>query len=175
MKKRISGYQLNRDTNARKALLKGLVSALIMHENIETTKAKGKAVQSVFEKMTTRAKRGQSSDSRWIQGYIQDRSLVKKLVSDIAPRYKEIKSGYTKIVVVGNRRGDNATLVRLMLTKKTELVKKGVAKVDEQKAEKTKAVKPELQKIVAPKNARPTKVASSTETKGMIGARRGER
>jgi large subunit ribosomal protein L17 len=119
MKKHIGGYKLNRDSEARLALMKNLVYAMIQHEAIVTTKIKAKAVTPIFEKLITRAKVDSVQNRRMVQGYIQENKLVKKLFTIIAPLYKEVRGGYTKLTLIGNRRGDNAMLVRLSLTKKS--------------------------------------------------------
>src|SRR3989339_677361 len=118
MKKHIAGYKLNRDSQARLALMKNLVYSLIQHEAVVTTKIKAKAVTPIFEKLITRAKVDSVQNRRMVQSYIQENTLVQKLFASIAPLYKEVRGGYTKLVLIGNRRGDNAPMVRLMLTKK---------------------------------------------------------
>lgn len=161
MKKHIAGYKLNRDSEARLALMKNLVYALIQHEAIVTTKIKAKAVTPIFEKMITRAKVDSIQNRRMIQAYVQENDLVKKLFAEIAPRYKSVMGGYTKLTMIGNRRGDNAMLVRLALTKKaavaqtkgkSEVADKEVAK-ESKKAAKVSAVTPEVTKATkaAPK------------------------
>jgi large subunit ribosomal protein L17 len=95
MKKHISGYKLSRDSQARLALMKNLVYALIQHEAIVTTKIKAKAVTPIFEKLITRAKVDSIQNRRMVQAYIQENTLVKKLFESIAPLYKEVRGGYT--------------------------------------------------------------------------------
>lgn len=158
MKKHISGYKLSRDSSARLALMKNLVYSLIQHEAIVTTKIKAKAVTPIFEKLITRAKVDSIQNRRMVQAYIQESTLVKKLFEVISPKYKEVKGGYTKLTLIGNRRGDNAPLVRLSLTKKSvaapvkEKVKDTVS-TRIAKSEAGKAVVPEVVKAVkaAPK------------------------
>lgn len=154
MKKHISGYKLNRDSQARLALMKNLVYALIQHESIVTTKIKAKAVTPIFEKLITRAKVDSVQNRRMVQAYIQENELVQKLFTKIAPLFKEVHGGYTKLLLIGNRRGDNAPTVRLSLTKKTvkDVVK---AKSEETKVEK-KAVKV---KAITPEKVTATKAA----------------
>lgn len=162
MHKHIGGFQLNRDTHQRTALLKNLVGALLLKEEIMTTKAKAKAVTPVFEKMITKAKVDSIANRRDIQAYVQDPKLVKRLFTDIAPRYTSVKGGYTKLIVVGNRVGDNASMVRLALTKKAVVapVKTKVeeAVVEKKKAKVASAVTPEVVKATkeAPKLVRRT-------------------
>lgn len=158
MKKHIAGYKLSRDSESRLALMKNLVYALIQHEAIVTTKIKAKAVTPIFEKMITRAKVDSVQNRRMIQSYIQENELVKKLFTKIAPLYKEVRGGYTKLTVIGNRRGDNAPLVRLSLTKKSVAPVKvkseeKVAPVGARRGSPVKAVVPEVIKAkgAAPK------------------------
>jgi large subunit ribosomal protein L17 len=156
MKKHIGGYKLNRDSEARLSLMKNLVYALIQHEAIVTTKIKAKAVTPIFEKMITRAKVDSIQNRRMIQAYIQENDLVKKLFSVIAPLYKEVNGGYTKLTIIGNRRGDNAQLVRLSLTKKsvvmsTKTKDTTIARSSKSEATKVNAVTPE--KVTATKAA----------------------
>ncbi|MFZ2199188.1 MAG: 50S ribosomal protein L17 [Microgenomates group bacterium] len=152
MKKHISGYKLNRDSEARLALMKNLVYALIQHEAIVTTKIKARAVTPIFEKMITRAKVDSIQNRRMVQAYIQDGDLVKKLFMTIAPLYKEVHGGYTKLTLIGNRRGDNAPLVRLSLTKKSVVAavkEKEEVAVAKKKKTVVKAVTPEIVKATA--------------------------
>jgi large subunit ribosomal protein L17 len=135
MKKHISGYKLSRDSQARLALMKNLVYALIQHEAIVTTKIKAKAVTPIFEKLITRAKVDSIQNRRMVQAYIQEGTLVKKLFESIAPLYKEVRGGYTNLLLIGNRRGDNAPLVKLSLTKKTTKAEVKEVKTTEAKAE----------------------------------------
>ncbi len=145
MKKHIGGYKLNRDSEARLALMKNLVYSLIKHEAVVTTKIKAKAVTPIFEKLITRAKVDSIQNRRMVQAYVQEGLLVKKLFAVIAPLYKEVKGGYTKLTLIGNRRGDNAPLVRLALTKKSV-----VAPVSNSATEPNKAKSAPKAKVVAP-------------------------
>lgn len=125
MKKHISGYKLSRDSSARLALMKNLVYSLIKHEAVVTTKIKAKAVTPIFEKLLTKAKQDSLANRRLVQAYVQEGELVKKLFGEIAPRYKAILGGYTKLTLIGNRRGDNAPMVKLSLTKKSSTPEAG--------------------------------------------------
>lgn len=117
MKKNIGNYKLNRDTTSRKALFKSLMQTMILRESIETTRPKALSVRPLFEKMITKAKSGSIHELRQIQGILQNSELLHKLVNVIAPRFKDVKGGYTKITPVGARRGDNAMMVKFSLTK----------------------------------------------------------
>ena len=117
MRHSIFGRQLNRDTNQRQALLRGLAGAIIRSEAIETTEAKGKAAVPLIENLITKAKRGSLSDIRAIEEVVPDKSLVEKLVHEIAPRFKTRPGGYIRLIKLGNRQGDNAPMVRMELVK----------------------------------------------------------
>ncbi len=159
MKKHISGYKLSRDSQARLALMKNLVYALIQHEAIVTTKIKAKAVTPIFEKLITRAKVDSIQNRRMVQAYIQENTLVKKLFESIAPLYKEVRGGYTNLTLLGNRKGDNAPLVKLSLTKKTTKAEVKAVKTDEQKAEVKATKKAAKVTAVVPEVTKATKAA----------------
>ena len=157
MKKHISGYKLNRDSASRLALMKSLVASMIAKEEISTTLTRARAVAPIFEKLLTHAKTGSLSARRMVQSYVQDGDLVKRLFTEIAPRYKDVRGGYTKLTVVGSRRGDNATVVRFSLTKKAAIAP---AKVKAEETSKAKAApKPKAVAVVAPDVAKATKAA----------------
>lgn len=113
MAHQVFGTKLNRDTDQRQALLKGLVGALVRSEAIETTEAKAKAVKGLVENLVTKARRAALSDMRQIEEVIVDKDLVHKLVHDLAPRFKARPGGYTRLIKLGNRSGDNAPMVRM--------------------------------------------------------------
>ncbi len=168
MKKHIGGYKLNRDSQARLALMKNLVYALIQHEAIVTTKIKAKAVTPIFEKLITRAKVDSVQNRRMVQAYIQENTLVKKLFTVIAPLYKEVRGGYTKLTLIGNRRGDNAPLVRLSLTKKSASAVKADSSSEPEKVKataKAKAVKAVVPEVVKATKAAP-KLVKRTGKRG---------
>ena len=170
-------YHLNRDTLSRQALFKNLVLALVGREEIVTTGAKARAVKSIFEKLLTRARLGSVHARRQVHSFIQDTAAVKKLVDSIAPRYAGVKGGYTKITPVGVRRGDNAMMVKLALTKKAVIeAKKGdiVKKSEETKSSTSKKVtSPVGASLVSPGVKAPK--APVAKGGGRIGFRQGER
>lgn len=141
MKKRKSTQKLSRDTNQRKALFRGLIVALIQHEEIKTTKAKAKAIRSLVEKLITKGKSGTLHATRLIQSMIQDKEATQKIVKDIAPRFKNVKGGYTKVTRIENRRGDNAAMVVLELSKKKEEEKVGKKPTKKKKPAKKESSK----------------------------------
>lgn len=109
-------YQkLGRDSSARKALFRAVVTALFEKERIETTEGKAKAVQPIAEEMITLAKRGDLHARRQALAYIYDESVVTKLFNQIAPRYADRNGGYTRVIRTGVRKGDAAPMAILEL------------------------------------------------------------
>jgi large subunit ribosomal protein L17 len=125
MRHRVAGKKLSRSAGHRTALRRNLVSELIRHERIRTTQAKALAVRGQAEKMITLAKRGLSvAESNPAKGVharrlaaarLNGSEVVQKLFDEIAPRYVDRPGGYTRILKLGNRKGDNAQMVLLEL------------------------------------------------------------
>ena len=107
--------KLGRDSSARKALLRGIVTSLFQHERIETTEAKAKELRKVADKMLTLAKRGDLHARRQVMAYMMDEDVVKKLFDEVAPKYKDRQGGYTRIIKAGVRQGDAAPIVIIEL------------------------------------------------------------
>jgi len=105
-----SGRRLGRTTSHREAMFRNLVTSFLNHEKITTTDAKAKEIRSVAEKMITLGKRGDLHALRQAASYIREKSVVTKLFTTIAPRYKDRSGGYTRIVKLGNRLGDAAPI-----------------------------------------------------------------
>lgn len=115
-------YQkLGRNSSARKALFRDLVTDLFLNERIQTTEAKAKEVRSIAEKLITLAKRGDLHARRQAAAFVRretidgDKDAVQKLFSDLAERYSGRAGGYTRILKLGPRRGDSAPMVFLEL------------------------------------------------------------
>jgi len=101
------GYRkLNRTSSHRKALLKNMTIALIERERIETTVPKAKELKRYVEKLVTKARVEDLNTHREIFKYLQHKDSVKKLINEIAPKYKERNGGYTSIIKTRIRRGD---------------------------------------------------------------------
>jgi large subunit ribosomal protein L17 len=117
MRHRVAGRQLKRGMGQRRALFRTLISDLIRHERIETTEAKARAVRGDAEKIITLAKRGDVYSRRLAARTIADPELVKKLFDEVAPRYADRPGGFTRMVKLGPRQGDAASVVLLELVK----------------------------------------------------------
>jgi large subunit ribosomal protein L17 len=148
MRHRVERKRLNRDMDHRKALLMNLSQELIKHEIIETTLVKAKYLRSHVERLITKAKEAfETKDKvrsfnviKQLRTDMKSEEQIRKLVSEIAPRYAGINGGYTKIVRTRYRDGDKALMARIELTKKE--TKK------ETKKDVKEAIKPKVMKEV---------------------------
>ncbi|MFA7142096.1 MAG: 50S ribosomal protein L17 [Candidatus Paceibacterota bacterium] len=114
MKKLRKGRKLKREIGQRKALLNTLASSLILHGKITTTHAKAKELSPFVEKKITRAKKGDLTAKRMLSKNFSP-NIVKKLVDDIAPKYKERQGGYTRVVKLMPRKSDGAKMAIIEL------------------------------------------------------------
>ena len=103
-----AGRRLGRKTSHREAMFRNMVTSLLDHGKITTTDAKAKEIRVVAERMITLGKRGDLHAMRLAASVIREKSVVSKLFSTIAPRYKERLGGYTRIIKLGIRQGDAA-------------------------------------------------------------------
>jgi len=134
MRHRNAGRKLSRNTSHRNALMRNLVTSLIIDERIETTLAKAKAARPVAEQMITLGKRGDLHARRQAASYMLTPPAVKKLFDDVAKRYTDRRGGYTRIIHTGWRRGDGADTAVIELVG-TEVLQK-LAEARAEKLEK---------------------------------------
>lgn len=113
MRHRVFGRKLGRDVKARKALFKNLINALIEHREIKTTEAKAKAIKGLVDRFVSRAKKKDLHSRRLVFSFLQNRKMVNKLFEEIAPRFRNRPSGFTRIIKLGRRRGDAAMMVKM--------------------------------------------------------------
>jgi len=99
----------------QKSMMANLVASLIAAEAITTTAAKAKALRPIAEKMITKAKKGGLHNHRQVVSFLRDREMAAKLFDEIGPRYTDRPGGYTRILKVGPRHGDNAPMARIEL------------------------------------------------------------
>ena len=133
MRHRVAGKKLGRKTPHRVAMFRNMVTSFLNHEKITTTDAKAKELRSIADKMITLGKRGDLHAMRLAASYIREKSVVTKLFTTIAPRYVDRPGGYTRIVKLGIRPGDNAPLSMIELVE-AEFTPKAKKKVPKPKA-----------------------------------------
>jgi large subunit ribosomal protein L17 len=135
---------LSRTASHRKALLSNLASQLITHKRITTTLAKAKALRTFIEPLVTKTKKTDSKEAimhqhRVVFSYLNDKAAVKELFTVIAPKIASRPGGYTRIIKLGKRVGDNAELAMIELVDFNEIYGKGIDKaVAAEPAKKTR-------------------------------------
>jgi len=105
-----SGRKLGRTASHRKATLANIAASLLEHKSIITTTPKAKEARGVVERLITFAKRGDVAARRQVLRTIRDKKLVRELFEDIAPKYENRPGGYTRVIKIGRRKGDNAPM-----------------------------------------------------------------
>lgn len=138
MRHRKGGFQLQRDVSARRALLRNLVTSMVMDERIETTIPKAKAAKPLVEKMITLAKEGTLHSRRQAAQFLLTPESVKKLFDKLGPRFGQRNGGYTRIIRLGFRKGDGAEVCKLEFLG-SELVRRAADRA-KRREEKLKAL-----------------------------------
>lgn len=133
MRHKLGLRKLNRTSAHRLAMLRNMMNSLLRHEAIKTTLPKSKELRRVVEPMITLAKEPTVANKRLAFNRLRDREIVVKLFNEIGPMFKDRKGGYTRILKMGYRVGDNAPLAYVELVQKT--TDAAPAKEEAQKAE----------------------------------------
>lgn len=148
------GRKLQLEAGPRRALIRGQLTSLVLHEAITTTEAKAKEVAPRFERLVTYAKKGTLAGGRALRRELLTENAAQKMLQELAPAFANRQGGYTRIIKLGNRRGDNAPMARLALVLDGPLT----AAQPEVKAE-AKATKPAVaEKAPKKPTAKPKKV-----------------
>ena len=109
------GRRFGGSASHQRLLLANLVASLIAAEGITTTEAKAKALRPIAEKIITKAKKGGVHRQRQVVAYLGDKEMAHKLFAEVGPRYEDRSGGYTRILKLGPRHGDNAPMARIEL------------------------------------------------------------
>ena len=160
MRKQVYGRKFKRDTNERKALFNGLISAMILRGKIQTTEEKAKAIKSDLEKLVTKAKKGDSA-KRILQKHLKPFE-IELMINKIGPGFKNRAGGYTRIIKTGKRFNDNASMVIMEWSEMEEVV---AAKVAEPKTKKAVTKKAPAKKTVRASRTAGKKTAARKTSK----------
>ena len=133
MRKNVFGRRFKRDTNERKALLRALMSSLVLDEKIKTTEAKAKSIKAGIDKLVTLAKNKEEDARRFLSEHLNQKA-IDKMINVIAPQFKDRPGGYTRIIRMGNRISDSASMVVMEWTDQ-------IIQVSQIKIQKPKKVK----------------------------------
>ncbi|MBI5071206.1 MAG: 50S ribosomal protein L17 [Deltaproteobacteria bacterium] len=153
MKHRIAGRRLDRTTEHRTAMFKNMVTSLLRHERIQTTTPKAKELKRIADKVITLAKKGSPHARRQAYRQVRDVEVLNKLFESIGPRFAKRAGGYTRIIKIGRRAGDNAEVAVI------ELVEKAPAEATEGKGEE------KSEKKAKPAKAEPAEKAEKKAAK----------
>jgi large subunit ribosomal protein L17 len=157
MKHRVVGRRLDRTTEHRTAMFKNMVTSLLRHERIVTTTPKAKEMKRFADKVITLAKRGTPHSRRLAHVQVRDVEVLNKLFGPLAERFKARPGGYTRIVHVGRRVGDNAEMSVIELVDRAPAVEEAG---DEKGAKKAKAPKAEKAEKAPKAEKKPAKKAA---------------
>ncbi len=154
MKHRIAGRRFDRTTEHRTAMFRNMVTSLLRHERIETTAPKAKDLRRFADKVITLGKRGTAHARRLAHRTVRDVEVLNKLFDTLGPRFARRPGGYTRVVRVGRRAGDNAELAVIELVERApaappggeEKKAKGEEKAEQKGGEKKAAAKKPAQK-----------------------------
>jgi large subunit ribosomal protein L17 len=122
MRHGISGNKLSRNQSLRKATMRDLAIATLKRQQIKTTKAKAKEARKLVDRLITLGKKGTLADKRRAFAILCDHELVSRLFNHLAPKFKDRSGGYTRVIGMVNRRGDNAQMALLELTERDAIV-----------------------------------------------------
>ena len=145
MRHQIATKKLGRNTSHRRALLRNLVTSLIMEERIETTPTKAKAMRPHVEKMITLGKRGDLAARRLALGYLMTRESVDRLFDTVAPRFGDRNGGYLRIIHKGFRKGDGAATCFIELLGSEKFIEKKREKRDEVRAKRKEEIQKKME------------------------------
>jgi len=159
MRKNVFGKQLKRDKNERTALFKGLMSSLVLNESIKTTEAKAKAIKGEVDKLVTRAKKERNLAKRLLGKKLNPKA-IEKMINNVAPRFANRKGGYTRIIRLGKRFGDDAQVVLLEWVEKAQIETASAEKTPVKKQKQIKKLPP---KKVTKAKATPKKPIRKTK------------
>ncbi len=148
-------YKIGVDPGHRKAILRNLARSLVDHERIVTTQTRAKAVRRMVERLITWGKKGDLHARRQALKVIPQKKLVAKLFNELAPRFKDRNGGYTRILKLGPRRGDAASLVLMEWVGYEDRFKVAEEEEKKQKKKKRKSKKAEAKKTEAESKTKP--------------------
>jgi large subunit ribosomal protein L17 len=129
---------LSRTASHRKALLSNLTCQLFVHKKIVTTLAKAKALRPYVEPLITKAKENTTHQRRVVFSYLQDKEAIKELFDVISPKIASRPGGYTRVIKLGKRTGDNAEIAMIELVDYNEIYGKGIEAKEERTVKKTR-------------------------------------
>jgi large subunit ribosomal protein L17 len=165
MRHRVKAKHFNRDTKSRKNMFKNLLSNLFEHGAIETTEPKAKAIKRLADKVIGKAMPGTLTARRILERFFGSKRIVNQVVDAVAPAMKDRTSGFTRIIHLGRRRGDDSAMVKIELVNQP-LVKPAEPEIKPEAVKKAKpAAKPPVKKAKPAAAKAPAKKAAPAKKK----------
>lgn len=146
---------LGRTSSHRKAMLANMASSLIMHKRITTTTAKAKALKTYVEPLITKSKDDSTHSRRVVFSYLKDKNAVSELFREVSPKVGERPGGYTRILKIGNRIGDNAEMCILELVDYNEAMLGGGEAAKGKATRRRRSSKKKTEAAVPEKTSKP--------------------
>lgn len=144
MRHRNGGFKLGRNTSHRRALLRNLVTSVILHDKVHTTVTKAKAIRPLVEKMITLGKNGSVHARRQALAYLMGPDAVDQLFNVVAPRYTSRPGGYSRIIRTGVRKGDASEMAFIELLDSEQDQAARAEKVEAKKARRREELQKQL-------------------------------
>lgn len=169
MRHGVKGRKLSRTHSHRAALMNALATSLLRHKRIKTTLAKAKEARKHVESLITKAKRNDLHSRRHVMKFVNDKEVVKELFNEVVPKIGDRPGGYTRVVKLGNRIGDAASMAILELVDYNDVMTKKAEEHKEKKEAKKEAkqkatsVEKDVEEIAEEKEAKPRKKKKKTE------------
>lgn len=149
MRHRVKGRKLGRTASHRKATLTALATSLLKHKRIKTTLAKAKETRGFVEKIITKARKNDLHSQKQVMELIKDKETVKELFAEIIPKIGDRPGGYTRVIKLGNRLGDGASMAIIELVDYNDIINARAEERKEAREEKAKEKKKAEEKEAA--------------------------
>ena len=169
MRHGVKGRKLSRTHSHRSALMNSLATSLLKYKRIKTTLAKAKEARKHIESLITKAKKNDLHSRRHIMKFVNDKEVVKELFKEVIPKIGDRPGGYTRVIKLGNRIGDAASMAIIelvdyndVITKKAEEHKEKKEAKKEAKA-KAKTEEKEVEEVAEEKESKPKKKKKKSE------------
>lgn len=169
MRHGVKGRKLSRTQSHRAALMNALATSLLKHKRIKTTLAKAKEARKHVEALITKAKKNDLHSRRHVMKFVNDKEVVKELFNEVLPKIGDRPGGYTRVVKLGNRIGDAASMAILELVDYNEVMTKKAEEHKEKKEakkeakQKTKSEEKDVEEVAEEKEAKPKKKKKKAE------------
>lgn len=169
MRHGVKGRKLGRTHSHRAALMNALATSLLKHKRIKTTLAKAKEARKHVETLITKAKKNDLHSRRHVMRFINDKEVVKELFNEVVPKIGERPGGYTRVIKLGNRIGDAASMAILELVDYNDVIRKKAEEHKEKKEAKkdakakAKSEEKEVEAVSEEKETKPKKRKKKSE------------